>query len=52
MRKSDFASAKTKAQISQLRSNCAAHQRLCFRYTDSKIPLLPNGLGANKRYAG
>ena len=24
----------------QLRSNCAADQRLCFRYTDSKIPLL------------
>ena len=24
----------------QLRSNCAAHQRLCFRYTDSTIPLL------------
>ena len=25
----------------QLRSNCAADQRLCFRYTDSTIPLLP-----------
>ena len=25
----------------QLRSNCAAHQRLCFRYTDSTISLLP-----------
>ena len=25
----------------QLRSYCAADQRLCFRYTDSKIPLLP-----------
>ena len=24
----------------QLRSNCAADQRLCFRYTDSTIPLL------------
>ena len=24
----------------QLRSNCEADQRLCFRYTDSKIPLL------------
>ena len=24
-----------------LRSNCAADQRLCFRYTDSMIPLLP-----------
>ena len=27
--------AKTKTQIS-----CAANQHLCFRYTDSKIPLL------------
>ena len=25
----------------QLRSNWAADQRLCFRYTDSTIPLLP-----------
>ena len=25
----------------QLRSNCAAYRRLCFRYTDSTIPLLP-----------
>ena len=24
----------------QLRSNCEADQRLCFRYTDSKLPLL------------
>ena len=24
----------------QLRSNCAADQRLCFRYIDSTIPLL------------
>ena len=24
----------------QLRSNCEADQRLCFRYTDSIIPLL------------
>ena len=31
-----FANAKTKAQI-----NCAADQRLCFRYTDSTITLLP-----------
>ena len=29
-----FAYAKTKAQIS-----CADHQRLCFRYIDSTIPL-------------
>ena len=26
----------------QLRSNCEADQRLCFRYWDSKIPPLPN----------
>ena len=25
----------------QLRSNCKADQRLCFRYTDNTIPLLP-----------
>ena len=25
----------------QLRSNCEADQRLCFRYSDSTIPLLP-----------
>ena len=25
----------------QLRSNCAANQRPCFRYIDSTIPLLP-----------
>ena len=25
-----------------LRSNYAADQRLCFRYTDSTIPLLPS----------
>ena len=25
----------------QLRSNREADQRLCFRYTDNKIPLLP-----------
>ena len=25
----------------QLRSNCEADQRLCFRFTDSTIPLLP-----------
>ena len=24
----------------QLRSNCEADQRLCFRYTDNTIPLL------------
>ena len=34
MRKPFFAYAKTKTQISE------ADQRLCFRYTDSAIPLL------------
>ena len=35
--------AKTKTQISfaVLRGNREADQRLCFRYLDSKIPLLP-----------
>ena len=28
----------------QLRSNCEADQRLCFRYTDSTIPLLSKPL--------
>ena len=27
----------------QLRSNCEADQRLCFRYTDSAIPALLKG---------
>ena len=27
-------------EADQLRSNCETDQRLCFRYTDSKIPLL------------
>ena len=26
--------------VDELRSNCEADQRLCFRYTDSTIPLL------------
>ena len=40
MRKADFAYAKTKTK-NQLRSNCAADQRLCFHYIDSTTPLLP-----------
>ena len=28
-----------KQAADQLRSNCAAHQRLCFRHIDSTIPL-------------
>ena len=40
MRKPAFCICENK-DADQLRSNCAADQRLCFRYTDSKIPLLP-----------
>ena len=44
MRKPVFAYAKTKDTVcknkgaDQLRSNCPADQRLCFRYIDSKVP--------------
>ena len=40
MRKPAFYLCENK-DTDQLRSNCAADQRLCFRYTDSTIPLLP-----------
>ena len=40
MRKQDFCICKNKV-ADQLHGNCAADQRLCFHYTDSKIPLLP-----------
>ena len=40
MRKPGFCICENK-DADQLRSNCAADQRLCFRYTDSTIPLLP-----------
>ena len=40
MNKPDFRICENK-EADQLRSNCAADQRLCFRYTDSSIPLLP-----------
>ena len=39
MRKPDFCLCENKG-ADQLRSNCEADQRLCFRYTDSTIPLL------------
>ena len=39
MRKPDFCLCKNKG-ADQLRSNCEADQRLCFRYTDSAISLL------------
>ena len=31
----------------QLRSNCVADQRLCFRYTNGTIPLLPKSKISN-----
>ena len=39
MRKRDFCICENKG-TDQLRSNCEADQSLCFRYTDSTIPLL------------
>ena len=39
MRKPDFCIGEYKV-ADQLRSNCEADQRLCFRYTDSTISLL------------
>ena len=39
MRKSDFCICENK-DADQLRGNRLADQRLCFRYTDSTIPLL------------
>ena len=39
MRKPDICLCENKG-ADQLRSNCEADQRLCFRYTDSTIPLL------------
>ena len=41
MRKPAFYICENK-DADQLRSNCAADQRLCFRYVDSTIPLLSN----------
>ena len=40
MRKPAFCICENK-DADQLRGNREAEQRLCFRYTDSKIPLLP-----------
>ena len=40
MRKPAFCICENK-DADQLRSNHEADQRLCFRYTDSTIPLLP-----------
>ena len=44
MRKSTFCICKNK-DADQLRGNCEADQRLCFRYIDSIIPLLPKSGG-------
>ena len=41
MRKPEFCICENK-DADQLRGNREADQRLCFRYTDSTIPLLPN----------
>ena len=40
MRKPDFCICENK-DADQLRGNREADQRLCFRYTDNTIPLLP-----------
>ena len=40
MRKPAFCICENK-DADQLRGNREAYQRLCFRYMDSKIPLLP-----------
>ena len=40
MRKPDFCICENK-NADQLRGNREADQRLCFRHTDSKTPLLP-----------
>ena len=40
MRKPDFCICENK-DADQLRGNRKADQRLCFRYTDSIVPLLP-----------
>ena len=39
MRKAAFCKCENK-DADQLRSKCAANQRLCFRYMESTIPLL------------
>ena len=36
----------------QLRSNCEADQRLCFRYTDSTIPLFSKSKRISEDYIG
>ena len=43
MRKQDFCICENK-DADQLRGDCEADQRLCFRYMASTIPLLPKPL--------
>ena len=43
MRKPAFCICETK-DADKLRGNREADQRLCFRYTDSRVPLLPKPL--------
>ena len=40
VRKPDICMCENK-NADQLRGNCKADQRICFRHTDSTIPLLP-----------
>ena len=46
MRKPNFCICENK-DADQLRGNCEADQGLCFRYTDSTIPLLPKFQASN-----
>ena len=39
--KTGFLHMRKQRRRSAAQCNCAADQRLCFRYTDSNIPLLP-----------
>ena len=47
MRKQTFCICENK-DADQLRGNREADQRLCFRYTDSTIPLLPKSEISNQ----
>ena len=45
VRKQDFSLCENNG-TDQLRSNCEADQRLCFRYTDSTISLLKSEISS------
>ena len=49
MRKPAFCICENK-DADQLRGNREADQRLCFRYSDSTIPLLPKSKILSNRY--